>query len=264
MWIDRRTAEVCRSHLYGCNMSATLGLAACRRRVRARHLARCAVTIALCALLAARATAQCVGCPGSDVDRRPSVVAQESPNPSLAPKENRVASVAGFLLGGAAGLGLHEAGHLLFDAALGVEPEWKAVHFGPIPFFAISHRAGLPAREEFVISSAGFWMQHVSSEILLSRHPNLARERSPVRKGLLAFNVLASVAYGAAAMAKAGPAERDTRSMADSLGVDERWIAALVLTPALLDAWRYFHPDSAWARWLSRGVKVGGVLLVLR
>jgi len=169
-----------------------------------------------------------------------------------------------FLLGGAAGLGVHEGGHLLFDAVFGVRPSLKKVDFGGIPFFAITHPAGLPPRKEFTIASAGFWMQHLSSEIILSRNPGLREERAPMRKGILAFNVLASVGYGAAACAKAGPAERDTRAMAQTLRVDEGWIGAMVLVPAGLDAWRYFHPGSRWAKWVSRGMKVGMVLLVVR
>jgi hypothetical protein len=52
--------------------------------------------------------------------------------------------------------------------------------------------------------------------------------------------------------------------MADSVGVDERAIAAIVLAPALLDGYRYFRPDAAWARWASRAAKAGSVALVLK
>ena len=144
-----------------------------------------------------------------------------------------------------------------------MEPTLKKVDFGGIPFFAITHAPTSP-RKEFVITSAGFWMQQLSSEIVLTRHPRLRADAAPGLKGLLAFDVLASVAYGSAAIAKAGPAERDTRAMAAALGVDEAWMGVLVLLPAGLDAWRYFHPDSRWAAWLSRGVKVGAVLLVIK
>jgi hypothetical protein len=174
--------------------------------------------------------------------------------------------IAKFLAGGAIGLAAHEGGHLLFDGVFGVEPIIRPVHFGPFPFFAISHRAGLPPRQEFTIASAGFWVQHASSEVILSRFPRL-KDRDPharVLEGWLAFNVVSSVAYGVAALAKAGPVERDTRAMADSARMSERWAAALVLAPAVLDAWRYFHPESRWAVWASRGMKIGGVLLVLR
>jgi hypothetical protein len=169
-----------------------------------------------------------------------------------------------FLLGAAAGLGIHESGHLVFDGVLGVRPILRSVNFGGIPFFAIAHRSGLPPRQEYAISSAGFLMQHLSSEIVLVRHPGLRDERAPVLKGMVAFNVLASVAYGAAALAHAGPDERDTRGMATSLRVDERWVGALVLVPACLDAWRYFHPGSRRVAWISRAAKAGMVALVLR
>ena len=66
------------------------------------------------------------------------------------------------------------------------------------------------------------------------------------------------------AFKKIGPVERDTRGMADSAGVDERAIAALVLAPALLDAVRYFNPDADWAAWTSRGAKLGGAALIMK
>jgi hypothetical protein len=65
-------------------------------------------------------------------------------------------------------------------------------------------------------------------------------------------------------MAHTGPLERDTRGMAATLGVDEAWIGALILTPAVLDAWHYYHPESRWARWASRATKIGMVLLVIK
>jgi hypothetical protein len=65
-------------------------------------------------------------------------------------------------------------------------------------------------------------------------------------------------------LAKTGPPERDTRGIAASARVDERWVGALVLAPAVLDAWRYYHPDAKWAVWTSRGVKLGMILLVVR
>lgn len=107
-------------------------------------------------------------------------------------------------------------------------------------------------------------MQHAADEWLLSRRPMLRQERRPLAKGMLAFNVLASVAYAGTAFAKTGPLERDTRGIAAASRVDERWVGAMVLAPAVLDTWRYYHPQSKWAVWTSRGVKVGMVLLVVR
>lgn len=172
--------------------------------------------------------------------------------------------IASFLTGGATGLATHEAGHVIADLALGEKPGLRKVDFHGVPFSAITHASGLPPRKEFTISSAGFWVQHAENEWLLHRRPRLRLERAPFAKGVFAFNVLASVAYAGAAFARTGPEERDTRGMAVSARVDERVIGALVLAPAVLDAWRYFHPHARWAAWASRGVKVGMVVMVAR
>ena len=170
------------------------------------------------------------------------------------------AAVAQFLLGGAAGFVLHEAGHITCDLIFDASPGVRGVSFGPIPFFAITHRSVPPARE-FVISSAGFWVQEGADEVILSR---LEGRHGYVVKGLLAFNTLASFAYAGAAFARAGPDERDTRGMAASAAIAEPWIGGVVLAPAVLDAARYFRPESRWLRWGSRAAKIGGVLLVLK
>ena len=168
------------------------------------------------------------------------------------------------LIGGAAvGLGLHESAHVVADVASGVAPGLKKVTFGPIPFFAITHDAVPPGRE-FVISSAGFWMQHAVNEYLFATHPALRDEHAPVLKGILAFNILTSVAYSGAAFVRTGPDERDTRGMALSARVDEPVIGALILVPAILDTARYFGRDSGWIVWGSRAVKIGGALLVVK
>jgi hypothetical protein len=178
-----------------------------------------------------------------------------------APGGKRVAS---FLAGGVIGLGAHEAAHLLANVAIGEKPGLRKVDFHGVPFFAITHRSGISPRREFLVSSAGFWAQHAGNEWLLGRRPNLRRERAPIAKGIFTFNVLASAAYAGAAFTRTGPVERDTRGMAESARVDERWIGALILAPAVLDAWRYFHPRSKWTAWTSRGVKVGMVVMVVR
>jgi hypothetical protein len=169
---------------------------------------------------------------------------------SAPPDEHPAADSVKFLAGGALGLLLHESGHLLFDTIFDAGPTIKGVKFGPFPFFAITHRGDLSPRREFTISSAGFWMQDLSSEWLLTKQPR--------------FNVLNSTGYAFVAFARAGPFERDTRGMAQSIGVDERAIGALVLAPAVFDAIRYFKPEARWAIWASRAAKVGSVLLVIK
>ena len=182
---------------------------------------------------------------------------------STQPEEHRLADVAQFLAGGALGLAAHETGHLVFDFAFDARPYVNHVDFMGIPFFAISHHDVSP-RREFVIASAGFWVQEATNEWLLTRRPRLRRDHAPVAKGVFAFNILASIAYASAALAKAGPAARDTRGMAATVGLDERAIALVVLAPAILDSYRYFRPDARVVTWASRIVKAGSVVLIVR
>jgi hypothetical protein len=184
--------------------------------------------------------------------------------PGTTTEKSATARAAGFLAGGLVGLAAHESGHLLFDAIFDAHPGVKRVSFHGVPFFAITHDANLSPRKEFVIDSAGFWVQEATNEIILSRRPNLRRESAPFTKGVVAFNVFASFAYAGAAFARTGPAERDTRGMAAALGWKEPYVGVLILVPAVLDAVRYFHPDARWAVWGSRATKAFSVVLVFK
>ena len=211
-----------------------------------------AQTVAICALTAALATAE------------PARAQDEVTQPATTTGKSATVDVLSFLAGGAVGLAAHESGHLLFDAIFDAHASVKPVDFHGIPFFAITHDNGLPARKEFVIDAAGFWVQEGTNEWLLTRRPNLRRDSSPFTKGVFAFNVLASFAYAGAAFARTGPAERDTRGMADALGWKEPYVGLLILAPAALDAVRYFHPNARWAVWGSRGAKIFSVTLIFR
>jgi len=189
--------------------------------------------------------------------------AEAQQNDAAAPV-NRKAAFGKFLAGAAIGFGAHETGHVIFDVLFDAEPGIDKVDFHGIPFFAITHRSDVSPKQEFAISSAGFWVQHAGSEWLLTKRPQLHREHAPFAKGVLAFNVLASTAYAGAAFAQTGPAERDTRGMAVASGIPEPWIGALILTPAVMDAWRYYDPDARWPVWVSRSLKIAGVLLILK
>jgi hypothetical protein len=187
----------------------------------------------------------------------PAGAQDEQPTTHDQPADRRgIAACVEFLGGAASGFLAHEAAHVALDAAFSADPGIKRVSFGPIPFFAITHRPDVTSRQEFAISSAGFWVQHASSEWILTRRPHLRDERAPFAKGWLAWNVLASAAYSGAAFARIGPPERDTRGMARSLGVGEPWVGGLLLAPAVLDVWRYRQPDARGPRWASRAIKI--------
>lgn len=189
--------------------------------------------------------------------------AQEPAAPQAQQDGHPAVDTGKFLAGAALALVAHESGHLLFDVVFDASVDIKSVHFGPFPFFAVAHRAGVPPRQEFTISSAGFWSQEGSAEWLLTKRPDIRHEHAPWAKGVLAFDVLTSFGYGTVAMFRAGPPERDTRGMT-AIGVNEPAVGALVMVPAGLDAYRYFFPDAAWAKWASRAAKVATVLLVVK
>ena len=135
-------------------------------------------------------------------------------SPAFAQEESGASKFGRVLLGGAAGLGLHEAGHLVANWAFEEKVTVKKVDYKGIPFFALSHAPDLSPRREYVVSSAGFWAQYLYSEQILTHHPNLKNEQSPFRKGMLTFHVVTSLVYSGAAFGKTGPIERDTRGMA--------------------------------------------------
>jgi hypothetical protein len=173
---------------------------------------------------------------------------------------------AAFLAGGLTGLVVHEAGHVASGFALGGDPGFRRLDYGVIPFFAVTHDQ-VSRRREYVISSSGFHAQHLANEWLLSGSTNLRSSKSAFRKGWLTFNLATSAVYTAAALGTFGPPERDTRGMAVSVGpggISERAIGVMILAPAALDAVRYLRDDPAWARWTSRALKAGLLLLAVR
>jgi hypothetical protein len=172
--------------------------------------------------------------------------------------------VAKFLAGAGAGLLIHEGGHLVWDEIFDASPRVQRVHFGPIPFFAITPTRPLSGRQLFIVTSAGFWTQELSSELLQKPGRDLRHEHAPFAKGMLAFDVLTSIGYGVVACLEVGPVQRDTRGMASGLGVPEPAIGALVMGPAILDIYRYYRPDSRWAKWAARALAAGSVLVLVR
>lgn len=172
-------------------------------------------------------------------------------------------SVCRVLLGAGLGWGIHEGGHLLANWVFRSDVYVKKVDGGGIPFFAIAHRGVLPAWQEQVVSSAGFWTQFAAAEHILTRSPEIRSRQAPVRKGQLAFHIGLSILYGAAGLGQFGPPERDTRGVAHGIGVNERWVGVAVLAPGVLDAYRYYRGSSRWARWASRAAKMVLVMPLL-
>jgi len=166
-----------------------------------------------------------------------------------------------FFAGAFVALAGHEGSHYIANTAVGSDPYLQSVHNGPIPFFTIEPNRLLNNHEHYITASAGFNGQHIINEWLLTTHPYLRTEDEPFLKGLATFNFWLTVGYAATAFAESGPAQRDTKGMADSLGWNERWVGAMILVPTALDTYRYKHPDAKWARDASRISKLAMILL---
>ena len=178
---------------------------------------------------------------------------------------SRLASTVTFLAGAAAGLGLHESGHVLFGAAFGAHPTVRRLDYGPIPFFAIHHDQ-VSRREEFVISSAGLWVQSADSEWLLTRRPGLRDERAPLLKGILAFNLVTSAVYGVSRRSGNWVPPNATREACRVPGQGRRartvdWGARAGAGGA--GRLSLPEPDAQWAATTSRAVKIASVLLTI-
>jgi hypothetical protein len=227
-----------------------------RIRVCAAALLSCAVT---CAALSTPARAQEVEI----------IYAAESGKEPPRLFETLVLGAAGAL----SGFLLHESGHVLANLILGNTPHVHGmwVH-DVVPFFVISpdlhcrgdrcvKRDGEPLRSgihgEFLIVTAGFTVQHLTDEILLSLDPNLRERYAPFTQGLLAFNVLLTVMYAVSAYTGLEDPHGDMTGAARCLRVGDAWVATALLLPAALDAYRYFVPSARWAAWTSRAAKAG-------
>jgi len=166
----------------------------------------------------------------------------------------------------------HEFGHVLMNLAYGNVPTFEGLRYGGvIPFFRISpgiycnasgcfYRDGRPfaggRTGVYLITSAGFNVQHLVSELLLSFDPRLRYHRSPFQKGMLFFNLSLSVGYSLSTWFQVKPPVGDIEGMADASQLNPNWIALMVIIPAGLDLYRFFVPDSKWAPWVSRAAKV--------
>ena len=159
--------------------------------------------------------------------------------------------------GAAAGFVGHELGHVTTDVITGHHPTFVRTHTGPFPFFAIQPCCGVLSRSsEYAIASAGFIVGDVSSELIFHLVPNIRTRHAPFLKGILLFDTVLAVGYAVTGFLEArwpdiGPAQSDINSMARALGVPPWQVGLYLMTPALIDVYRYFVPGSPVAPWVS-------------
>ena len=132
--------------------------------------------------------------------------------------------MGGFLGGLAVGLAAHESGHLLFDVIFDADPASGASSTTASRSSPLRTSRDCRRRQEFVISSAGFWVQHATNEWLLTRRPNLRSEGSAFTKGVFAFNVRRVGDYAGGGVREDRTAGARHARDGASARVDERWI----------------------------------------
>jgi hypothetical protein len=179
----------------------------------------------------------------------------------------------GLFAGGAAtALFAHEAGHATANLVQGNVPHIEQVSFlGAIPFFAVApdiycsgntctksdgSRFGPGRSGLLLILLAGFDVQHITDEVLLTQDPQLRLHAAPFRTGMLAFNTLTSVAYAIGNLSGIEPSAGDLSDAFRDAGASRAWTTGLLLGIAGLDIARWAFPDVEWLAWVSRGAKV--------
>jgi hypothetical protein len=186
-----------------------------------------------------------------------------------------VSNVPSFLLfaGGAlSGLALHELGHVTANLGYGNVPSVQGIVVARfIPWFVIDARLtyahGTYYQRDgavfaggghgyYVINTAGFMVQNLGSEILLSAQPPLRYEHAPFAKGLLWMNMLLSIGYSTASLLGVEDVHGDIYGGSRHSGYPSGLIAGVVLSNGALDLLRYMFPRNPWLPWLSRASKV--------
>jgi hypothetical protein len=199
--------------------------------------------------------------------------ATAAPNDDEAP--NRLWPRAGMLAAGfATAFVAHETGHLVANFALGNRPAIEGTRvWGFVPFVLIDPQLtcgstecvkpngdhfGPGRRGKYFIASAGFHVQQLTDELILSLTPDLRQREAPFRKGMLLFNIGLSAAYVLADWVDLEDPHGDLGTMERMSRRNSALMGLAILLPAALDAYRYFFPSQArWSAWAARASKAG-------
>jgi hypothetical protein len=168
----------------------------------------------------------------------------------------------------------HEAGHIVANFALGNRPAIESTRiWGFVPFVLIDpqlscsstecmksngERFGPGRRGKYFIASAGFQVQQLTDEVLLSVTPDLRQREARFRKGMLLFNIGLSAAYALADWIGIEDPHGDLGTMERMSRLNSALMGFAILLPAALDAYRYYFPSQArWSAWVARASKAG-------
>ncbi|HEY8091403.1 MAG TPA: hypothetical protein VIF09_26245 [Polyangiaceae bacterium] len=167
-----------------------------------------------------------------------------------------------FAAGAISAVTFHELGHAVTELAYGDPPTLTPVTYRKVfPWFVVDPRltkrngtyyrsngavfAG-GARGYYVINMAGFMVQNIGSEIILTDKPHLVYEAEPFRKGLVWMNVALSVGYATASLLGVEDPHGDIYGASRETNIRHEVIAGVVLSNGVLDLLRYLLPDVTW------------------
>ncbi|MFH1539072.1 MAG: hypothetical protein ABIH66_08935, partial [bacterium] len=115
-------------------------------------------------------------------------------------------------------------------------------------------------RDHALIAYSGLLFQNITNEILLTRHPRLIDEDRPFLKGMFFFNLFLPMFY---TFESRSDDNSDLRLLQQDIGYDKWQVNAIVLVPAALDAYRYYHPEKKRLRTYARIAKTIPVVICL-
>lgn len=203
-------------------------------------------------------------------------MASSATRATAAPDEgDRLWPRAGLLAAGfATAFVAHETGHLVVNLALGNRPAIEGTRvWGFVPFVLIDPQLscgptecikpngdifGPGRRGKYFIASAGFQVQQLTNELLLSLTPDIRQREAPFRKGMLLFNIGLSTAYVLADWVGIEDPHGDLGTMERMSRRNSALMGLSILLPAAIDAYRYFFPSQArWSAWVARASKAG-------
>ena len=159
---------------------------------------------------------------------------------------------APYLAGMAAGIGVHELGHMAVASAesYGVEVRHSSIMYAGKPMTPRDHQE---------IASAGYQAQWLLSEAVLRHHEEHAPSQPlpAFQAGMVMSHIAISAAY--LTVLRDNP-DGDLRGIHDATGMSTTTLALMLAVPAALDYWRLTGNDvPRWVPALSIGCKTAAI-----
>lgn len=116
------------------------------------------------------------------------------------------------------------------------------------------------ARDHAFIAWSGIMSQQITNEYILTKHPRLIDEDEPLLKGMFLFNIFIPAFY---TFESNRDENSDLRLLRRDLDINRGVVNSMVLVPAALDVYRYYHPEKKRLRLYSRIAKIIPVAVCL-